>query len=122
MTAHAAYTPVAEIEITRSLVRSLLRQQHPDLAHMSVQIMESGWDNVMVRIGEDLALRLPRRAVADSLILNEQKWLPYLAPKLSVPIPVPIRVGKPQKDYPFHWSVLPWLPGEAADQSQPDVS
>ena len=100
MTSDAAYTPIAEVEITSDLVRSLLDEQHPDLADMSVQIMESGWDNVMVRIGEELALRLPRRAIADSLILNEQKWLPRLGPKLSVPIPVPIRVG-------LRWS---WFP------------
>lgn len=122
MTSDAAYTPIADVEITSDLVRSLLEQQHPDLLDMSVQIMESGWDNVMVRIGEELALRLPRRAIADSLILNEQKWLPRLGPKLPVPIPVPIRVGQPQENYPFHWSILPWLPGQAADQSPPDAS
>ncbi len=122
MTSNPASTPDAEIEITPGLVQSLLQQQHPDLAHLPVRIMESGWDNVMVRIGEDLALRLPRRAVANALILNEQKWLPFLGPQLSVPIPVPLRVGGPQEDYPFHWSVLPWLAGQAADQSPPAPS
>jgi len=119
MPSDTSHTPPAEIEITSSLVLSLLTQQHPDLAHLSIQIMESGWDNVMVRIGEDLALRLPRRAVANSLILNEQKWLPFLGPKLPVPVPVPIRIGEPQNDYPFYWSVQKWLPGNAADQSPP---
>lgn len=122
MTSYHANTPDAEIEITPGLVQSLLQQQHPDLAHLPVQIMDSGWDNVMVRLGEDLALRLPRRAVADALILYEQKWLPYLGPQLSLPIPVPLRVGKPQENYPFHWSVLPWLAGQAADQSPPEPS
>jgi len=107
MTADAAYTPDAEVEISVHLVRSLLATQHPDLVHLPVKIMEAGWDNVMVRLGSELALRLPRRAVADELILNEQKWLPYLGPHLPVPIPVPLRTGKPQADYPFHWSVLP---------------
>jgi len=119
MPSDTSHTPPAEIEITSSLVLSLLTQQHPDLAHLSIQIMESGWDNVMVRIGEDLALRLPRRAVANSLILNEQKWLPFLGPKLPVPVPVPIRIGEPQNDYPFYWSVQKWLPGNTADQSPP---
>ena len=119
MTSDASHTPPAEIEITSGLVRSLLTHQHPDLAHLSIQIMDSGWDNVVIRIGEELALRLPRRAVANSLILNEQKWLPFLGPKLPVPIPVPIRTGEPQHDYPFYWSVLKWLPGNAADQSPP---
>ena len=119
MTADAAYTPDAEVEISVHLVRSLLTNQHPDLVHLPVKIMEAGWDNVMVRLGSELALRLPRRAIADELILNEQKWLPYLGPQLPVSIPVPIRTGKPQADYPFHWSVLPWLPGQAADLAIP---
>ena len=122
MTSNASHTPRAEIEITSNLVRALLTQQHPDLAHLSIQIIDSGWDNVMVRIGEDLALRLPRRAVANSLILNEQKWLPFLGPKLPIPVPVPIRTGEPQNDYPFYWSILKWLPGKAADQSPPKAS
>ena len=120
MTTDALSTPPAEVEINAALIGSLLRAQHPDLADLPIQIMEAGWDNVMVRLGETHALRLPRRAAADPLILNEQKYLPELALKLPLPIPAPIRTGTPQADYPFHWSVLKWLPGQAADLGPPD--
>jgi len=120
MTTDALSTPPAEVEIDVALIGSLLRAQHPDLADMSIRIMEAGWDNVMVRLGDGLALRLPRRAAAEPLILNEQKWLPKLAPHLPLPIPSPLCIGTPQGDYPFHWSVLNWLPGRAADQAPPD--
>ncbi len=120
MTTDALSTPPSEVEIDAALIGSLLRAQHPDLADMSIRIMEAGWDNVMVRLGDSLALRLPRRAAAEPLILNEQKWLPELAPHLPLPIPSPLRIGAPQGDYPFHWSVLDWLPGRAADQASPD--
>jgi len=119
MTADAPSTPAAEIAINKALIRSLLRAQHPDLADLPLQIMEAGWDNVMVRLGNTLALRLPRRAVAEPLILNEQKWLPQLGPQLPLPIPAPVRIGKPQDNYPFHWSVLNWLSGQAADLAPP---
>lgn len=119
MTTDAMSTPPAEIDIDEALIRRLLGAQHPDLADLPLRIMESGWDNVMVRLGEDLALRLPRRAVADRLILNEQKWLPRLAPNLPLPIPAPQRTGVPGEGFPFHWSVLPWLVGEAADLAPP---
>lgn len=122
MTTDAPSTPPAEVDINTALIGSLLHAQHPDLAALPIQIMETGWDNVMVRLGDDLALRLPRRAAAEPLILNEQAYLPDLAEKLPLPIPAPVRVGTPQHNYPFHWSVLAWLPGQAADLAPLDAS
>ena len=122
MTTDAAGTPGAEVEITEALARALLREQHPDLAGLSLSLEGEGWDNVMMRLGEDLALRLPRRAVADRLLRNEQRWLPQLAADLPLPVPAPVRTGQPGQGYPFAWSVLPWFGGETADLAPPDVS
>lgn len=121
MTSDAPGTPPAEIDIDLPLVERLLQAQFPDLAGLPAKIMEAGWDNVMVRVGNDLALRLPRRFLADSLLLNEQAWLPILASHLPLPIPAPLRCGTPTDFYPFHWSVLPWLPGQAADLAPPNA-
>jgi len=122
MTADAAGTPAAEVEITEALVRALLQEQHRDLAGLPLEFVGEGWDNVMVRLGGDLALRLPRRAIADDLIRKEQRWLPWLAPHLPLPVPAPVRTGVPGQGYPFAWSVLPWIDGEAADLAPPDTS
>lgn len=122
MTADAAGTPEAEVEITEALVRALLEDQHPDLAGLPLRMADEGWDNVMMRLGPDLALRLPRRAVADRLLRNEQRWLPQLAPHLPLPVPAPVRTGQPGQGYPFVWSVLPWFEGETADLAPPDGS
>lgn len=112
-------TPAATIDITESLVRKLLEEQRPSLSGMSIQIMESGWDNVMIKAGEEYALRMPRRDVAESLILNEQRWLPWLAPQLPLPVPEPIFCGKPTAYYPYHWSLQNWIEGLAADVAPP---
>ncbi len=119
MTADAPATPAAEIEIDEALIRALLSDQQPHLAQDEIQIIEAGWDNVMARVGDDLAVRLPRRAIAEPLLKNEQKWLPYLAPKLPIAIPVPLYCGVPASAYPFAWSLLKWLPGQAADLAPP---
>lgn len=116
MTAHTA-TPQAEVDITPSLAHALLREQHPDLAPLPITLVAEGWDNVMFRLGDELALRMPRRAAAASLIEVEQRWLPTIAPHLPLTIPAPIRIGLPIAAYPWRWSVLPWLAGAAADQS-----
>jgi aminoglycoside phosphotransferase (APT) family kinase protein len=115
-------TPAAEVDITEALIRDLLQAQHPDLASLPIKVAGEGWDNLMVRLGPELALRLPRRAVADELLRNEQRWLPVLAPHLPLPVPVPLRTGQPGQGYPFVWSVLRWLEGETADLASPDPS
>jgi aminoglycoside phosphotransferase (APT) family kinase protein len=104
--------PAAEIDITAGLVRSLLSEQHPDLAGLAIVEVAHGWDNVMYRIGDDLAVRLPRRAKAARLAGHEQRVLPVLAPMLPLDVPVPLRIGGPTEAYPWAWTVLRWLPGE----------
>lgn len=115
----AAGTPAAEHPIDEGLVGRLLAEQHPDLAALPLAAVAAGWDNAMFRLGDRLAVRLPRRAAAASLITHEQRWLPALADGLPLPIPVPLRVGRPGQGYPWGWSVHPWLPGEAADIQPP---
>lgn len=112
-------TPPAEVRIDETVVRGLLRDQHPDLADLSIRRVNAGWDNEMYRLGEDLVVRLPRRALAATLILNEQTWLPRLAGNLPIPIPSPVRVGAPGQGYPWSWSVLPWFEGETVNAAPP---
>lgn len=105
------------------LVRSLLAEQHPDLADRPLVELGAGWDNLLWRLGDDLLVRLPRRAIAALLAAKEQRWLPELAPRLTLPVPVPVRVGRPCADYPWPWSVVPWLagcPGDRAPLTAPE--
>jgi aminoglycoside phosphotransferase (APT) family kinase protein len=109
-------TPRAEWPIDAALVRALLREQHPDLAHLDVAPLSAGWDNAMFRLGADLVARIPRRRSAVPLIENEQRWLPSLSSALPLPIPAPLRVGVPGARHPSPWSVVPWLGGAPADE------
>jgi len=108
--------PAADWHIDAPLVRGLLHEQHPDLAHLPIEPFASGWDNKMFRLGEELVVRMPRRAAAVGLLTREQRWLPELAPRLPLPIPAPVRMGAPTSRYPAPWSVLPWLRGVAANE------
>lgn len=115
-------TPESEVEIDAALVYGLLEQQHPDLRHLPIYPVDAGWDNALFRLGDQWCVRLPRRQIAAGLIENEQTWLPQLAPHLPIPIPVPYRMGKPTPNYPWCWSVLPWLTGVTADQTEPHAN
>jgi len=106
--------PDAEVDVDAALVRELLAQQHPDLAGLSIVEVASGWDNVVFRLGDELAVRLPRRDMGAVLAISEQRWLATLAPRLPIPVPAPIRVGQPGAGYPWTWSIVPWFHGEEA--------
>ena len=77
-----------------------------------------GWDNQLWRLGDDLAVRLPRATQgAGDLLLKEHAWLPAIAPRLPLPIPVPQRLGQPSGRFPRHWIVTTWVAGEPADRA-----
>src|SRR5271169_5040717 len=105
--------PPAEHDVTAALVAGLVADQHPDLAGPVVAFAE-GWDTSLWRLGEDLWVRLPRRAMAVAGLEAEQRWLPELAPVLPLRVPVPVRVGVPGRGFPWRWSIVPHLAGTPA--------
>lgn len=111
--------PTAEVDIGPELVRTLLSDQHPDLADRPLSLLANGWDNVLLRLGDDLVVRLPRRAAAADLVRHEQRWLPHLAPRLPLPVPAPVRTGGPTERFPWSWSVVRYLPGDVAARTPP---
>ena len=102
--------PAAEVASDSALVADLLADQHPDLARLPLRAVDEGWDNAIFCVDDHLAVRLPRRAAAATLIAHEQRWLPRLEDRLTLPVPAPLRVGRPGRGYPSSWSVVPWLP------------
>jgi aminoglycoside phosphotransferase (APT) family kinase protein len=103
--------PAADVDVDVDVVQRLLADQHPDLAGLPLHIAAQGWDNVVLRLGEDLAVRVPRRTEAAALVLEEQRVLPGLVQGLPVPIPAPVRIGTPGALHPYGWSVVPWFDG-----------
>lgn len=102
--------PPAEVTLTAADVDRLIASQHPHLRG-PLRALAHGWDNEVFRLGDDLAVRLPRRAAAAELIEHEQRWLPTLATRLPVRVPAPVAVGRPEGDYPWRWSIVPWFDG-----------
>lgn len=109
--------PSAELALDEPLVRALLRQASaalPDAATMPLEPTAEGWDCAVWRLGDRLAVRLPRRALAAPLVRNEQRWLPELTSRVAatgVLLPTPVFAGVPDAGYPWPWSIVPWIPG-----------
>lgn len=106
-----ANRPAAEFRIDERLIRALLREQAPEFAALELRHVAEGWDNEIWRVGDGHAIRIPRRAAAEALIVHEQRWLRVLAPRLPLPVPLPTVAGQPTELFPRAWSIVPWLPG-----------
>lgn len=109
-----AHMPPATADVTAAVVRRLIRHQRPDLAELSLARVANGWDNVTFRLGDELAVRLPRRDEAVPLILHEQQYLPGIAGRSPVAVPVPVHAGRPTSDFPWPWSIVTWVHGTPA--------
>lgn len=100
------------------LVSRLIAQQFSSWAQLSIMpVAKSGWDNRTFRLGNDLLVRLPSAPMYAAQVLKEQHWLPALARDLSLPIPTPVALGKPSSQFPWHWSIYRWIPGNTMSLS-----
>jgi aminoglycoside phosphotransferase (APT) family kinase protein len=107
--------PTKNNDINERLVRQLLSAQFPQWENLVIKPVEfDGWDNRTFRLGENMSVRLPSAEWYAAQVKKEQHWLPKLAPLLPLSIPVPLAMGHPDKDYPWHWSVYQWIEGENA--------
>lgn len=106
-----------DLTFDQDLVRALLRDQHPDLAELELREVSGGWDNQQWRLGDKLAVRLPRTERAPALLHKERTWLPTLAQRLPLPRPTPVRIGTPSNLFPHTWTIARWIEGEPADRA-----
>ena len=103
------------ITVDAELVHRLVDEQFPQWAPLAVRpVPAGGWDNFTFHLGDTMLARLPSAAEYALAVDKEQRWLPALAPRLPLPIPVPLARGNPGTDYPFPWSIHRWLDGEPA--------
>jgi aminoglycoside phosphotransferase (APT) family kinase protein len=104
-----------EVDTDADLARRLLASQHPQWAALPIErVSSAGTDNAIYRLGDDLAMRLPRIGWAVDNVAKEQEWLPVLAPHLPLAVPLPVATGEPDEAFPYPWGVVQWLPGELA--------
>lgn len=76
------------------------------------QVASAGTENLLFRLGEDLALRLARTAGAARALRREAAWLPRLS---GIPfLHPPLGLGEPASGYPFPFAVVRWIEGADA--------
>ncbi|WP_246142790.1 aminoglycoside phosphotransferase family protein [Nocardioides rubriscoriae] len=101
-----------ELDVDADLVRRLVAQSFPDLAGSPIQAVgDSGSTNALYRLGDDLAVRLPRQSGGGESITKEAQWLPYVGSRLSVRTPEPVGIGQPAMGYSETWAITTWIDG-----------
>lgn len=108
--------PPAEVRLDAGMARRLLEEQHPRYLTTEPRLVDEGWDNFVFRVGDDYALKAPRREAAVALLLHEQMWLPRIATWLDLSVPEPVARGEPSALFPWPWSVVRWVPGRTAEE------
>ena len=102
-----------EVFTDASLVRRLLTAQFPQWAGLPISAVQStGTVNAIYRLGNHLYARLPRVQKWARDLDNEWRWLPQLAPHLSLRVPEPVGKGQPSSSYPCSWAIYGWIDGQ----------
>ena len=114
--------PSAEVNIDASLVGALIRAQFPKFGELECFLVAEGFDNSLWRLGDELAIRLPRRKAAVALTKNELRWLPVIARHVSLRTPLPLLTGAPGDGYPWPWSITSWIHGVPGDEIDLDTN
>jgi len=102
-----------EVDIDDAVVAGLLRFQFPEWAGLPLhRVRSTGTDNAIYRLGDDMAIRLPRIHSAVGQIDKEYDWLKFLSLHVPVEVPLPIARGEAGLHYPYPWLIYRWLDGE----------
>ena len=107
-----------EVDIDAGVVRRLVAAQFPRLAGLEIrEVPSTGTVNAIYRLGDQLCARLPRLPRYVPSLEREWRWLPVLAPGLTMRVPEPVALGQPTAEYPFTWMIYHWIDGHPyADQ------
>lgn len=108
---HRLHTHQATIDIDAA--HRMVLQQFPRYGHLPIRYFHSsGTDHAIYRLGDEMYLRMPLTHDAQLQLEKELYWLPHLASKLPLSIPVPLEKGEPSKEFPHQWAIYTWLEGK----------
>ena len=85
------------------------------------RVEPAGTVHAIFRLGDDLAVRLPRRNGPTEPGGKELDWLPRLAPLLPVEVGPTVAQGAPDEVYAWFWDVYTWVEGDTAPVEEIDA-
>ena len=111
-----------EHTVSADKAATLIGARFPRLRGARVEAFATGWDNTVLLVAGEWIFRFPRRSIALPGIRREIEFLPRLAPRLPLPVPVPELVGDPSPEFPWPFWGARHIPGhELAESGRPDA-
>jgi aminoglycoside phosphotransferase (APT) family kinase protein len=101
----------AEVIVGEELARTLITEQFPQVELDPLVPLGEGWDNTVWLAGGRWVFRFPRREFAIPGFERELAALPQIAPRLPLPVPEPVFVGRPTEAFPWPWFGARHVPG-----------
>lgn len=99
---------------------ALIARHFPELRGTPVELLATGWDNTVFLVGGAWVFRFPRREIVLPGLRREIAYLPVLAPRLPLAIPVPEYVGEPDDDFPWPFWGARIIPGRELAMARPE--
>lgn len=81
------------------LAAGAIGRQFPPLAALPVALLGEGGDHWAFAVGEPWVFRFPRGVGGGEALLTEARLLTVLAPRLPLPVPVPVFIGQPDEKF-----------------------
>jgi aminoglycoside phosphotransferase (APT) family kinase protein len=110
----------AEVTVDATLARRLIGEQFPELGLRSLRLLGEGWDMTVWLVDDRWVFRFPRREMVIPGLMNEIAYLPQLASRLPLPIPIPTHLGRPSAEYRWPFYGAPFLPGRELTEAELD--
>jgi aminoglycoside phosphotransferase (APT) family kinase protein len=106
-----------ELPADERTVAALLAEQAPHLATLPVRALRAaGTVNRVFRLGDELAVRLPRLTAGGLDIAQESAVVPLAAGVLPVAVPEVVLLGVPSESlFETAWSVVRWIDGDPGE-------
>ena len=115
-----------QLDISAAQVERMVGRQFPRWGTLPVRpVPSTGTVNALFRLGEELLVRLPFQprpsAEVRADVTAEMTNARWLGQRVSIPVPQPVVLGEPDREYPMNWAVYRWLPGEPATPATADT-
>ncbi|WP_052195268.1 phosphotransferase family protein [Deinococcus radiopugnans] len=82
------------------LAAGAIGRQFPQLAALPMTRLGEGSDHRAFAVGQRWVFRFPKHSGGGEGLLREARLLTWLAPRLPLPVPVPVFIGQPERDFP----------------------
>lgn len=95
-------------------VEAMVFGHFPALAGREIGRRYTMPDHVTVRIGDDYGVLMPTIPGQDHLYARVAGLLAPLLPQWTFPLSAPLATGDPWGEFPYHFTLVPWLSGSTA--------